>query len=99
MSFILEHVTKCRFLPRKLRACIEAYKNGLEIIGENEIFYADMGLTYLQYYEVISEEDSSIFDKADDCVKKVFALNPESSHGHCLKRKFISEAWEYPGGG
>ena len=73
------------FTEEAIGRALQLIKNGLEIIGENEIFYADLGLVYLLYYEFISKEDRSFFDKADDCVKKVFALNPESSHGHCLK--------------
>jgi tetratricopeptide (TPR) repeat protein len=36
-------------------------------------------------YVFISKEDKSYLDKAENCVKKVFTLNPESSIGHSLK--------------
>ncbi|MCK5368339.1 MAG: tetratricopeptide repeat protein, partial [Cyclobacteriaceae bacterium] len=68
-----------------LSRALQLLKNGLKIIGENEILYADLGQVYLCYYEFISKEDKSYFDKAEDCVKKVFTLNHESSHGHALK--------------
>lgn len=69
----------------ELGHAIKLIKNGLNIIGENEIFYADLGSAYLLLYEFISKKDKSYFNIAEDCVKKIFHLNPNSSYGHSLK--------------
>jgi len=73
------------FTEESLGQAIQLIKNGLNIIGENEIFYADLGLAHLFSYEVISKKDKECFNIAEDCVKKIFTLNPESSKGHLLK--------------
>jgi non-specific serine/threonine protein kinase len=73
------------FTEESLGQAIQLIKNGLNIIGENEIFYADLGLAYLCLYEVISKKDKDCFNIAEECVKKIFTLNPESSKGHLLK--------------
>jgi TolB-like protein len=59
--------------------------NGLNLIGDNEVLYSDLGLFYSTYYEFVSKDDTGLSDAAQDCVEKVFSLNPESSHGYFLR--------------
>ena len=67
-------------LDRALNLIIE----GLEIIGENEILYADAGQIYILYIDIGIKKEENLF-KAEECIQKVFALNPRSSDGHYLR--------------
>ena len=59
-------------------------KEGLEIIGDNEILYADAGQIYILYIDVGIKKEEYLF-KAEECIQKVFSLNPKSSNGHYLR--------------
>ncbi len=59
-------------------------KKGFDIIGDNEILYADMGFIYFMYMDAGIKKELSLFVKAEECIQKVFSLNPESSYGHYL---------------
>jgi tetratricopeptide (TPR) repeat protein len=68
-----------------LDRAMQLIKKGLEIIGENEILYIDMGYVCLMYIDAGIKTDESLIVQAEGCVQKAFALNPESSYGHYLK--------------
>jgi eukaryotic-like serine/threonine-protein kinase len=71
--------------PAALDRSIELLKQGLEIIGENELLYAALGYTYYFYFKWISKLDENYLRLANECKEKVFALNPASTHGYTLK--------------
>lgn len=72
-------------LEDALNRAIKLIKNGINLIGENEILYYDLGLAYLFHYEIVSKDDKRYMDMAENCVQKIIALNPDSSFGHSLK--------------
>ena len=71
--------------PEALDRSIELLKQGLEIIGENELLYAALGYTYYFYFRWISKLDENYLRLARECRQKLFVLNPDSSHGYCLQ--------------
>lgn len=86
MNFIFERVDEIRHATEEgLGRALQLIKGGLEIIGENEILYGDMGEVYIAYNDVGISKEESLLSKAEECIKKVFALNPESSYGHYLR--------------
>jgi TolB-like protein/predicted Zn-dependent protease len=60
-------------------------KEGLEIIGENEILYADAGQIYIFYTDLGLRKEENLLVKADESIQKVFTLNPRSPLGHYLR--------------
>ena len=64
---------------------LQYIEKGLENIGENEILYTDMGQVYMQYIEMGIHKGESTFKKAEECVEKIFSLNPTSADGHYLR--------------
>ena len=72
-------------VPAALDRSIELLKQGLEIIGENELLYAALGYSYYVYFRWISKLDENRIRLASECMQKAFALNPSSSHGFVLK--------------
>ncbi|MFC2165905.1 protein kinase, partial [Acidobacteriota bacterium] len=66
-----------------LDRAVEYYQKSLSIMGDNALLYAGLGYVYWQYANIgINQED--YIEKAEDCVEKVFALDPDSSKGHFL---------------
>ncbi len=68
-----------------LDRALNLVKRGLEIIGENEILYADAGQIYIGYTDLGLIKEENLLEKADGYIQKVFALNPRSSLGHYLR--------------
>lgn len=59
-------------------------RRALAIAGENELLYSTLGSAYAMLIEAgMPTED--YLPKAEDCVAKVFQLNPESSNGYRLR--------------
>jgi tetratricopeptide (TPR) repeat protein len=81
-----------------LDRAIRRIKNGLKIIGDNELLYAALGSAYNQYVGVAYRTDERHIRKAEECADKVFELNPDSSFGHILRgrihftRRYMQEA-------
>ena len=67
------------------RRALQYINQGLEIIGENEILYADMGQIYMHYIEIGVDRGENNFKKAEECAEKVFSLNPNSANGYYLR--------------
>jgi eukaryotic-like serine/threonine-protein kinase len=72
-------------IPAALDRSIELLKQGLEIIGDNELLYAALGYNYYFYFRWISKVDDNYLQLANECMQRVFAINPSSSHGFSLK--------------
>jgi TolB-like protein/lipoprotein NlpI len=67
------------------KRALQYINKGLEIIGENEILYADMGQVYMHYIEMGIDRGENNFKKAEECAEKVFSLNPKSANGYYLR--------------
>jgi serine/threonine protein kinase len=67
-----------------LEQALKFIDNGLEIIGKNEVLYADKGQVYMHYVDFVVGKDESCLKKAEQCVKEIFALNPDSAYGNFL---------------
>jgi len=73
-------------------------RKGLDLIGDNEILYADLGFINLMYFDTAVKKEESVLVEAEECIQKVFSLNSDSSSGHYLrgmiqrKRKNLSQA-------
>ena len=71
------------FTEDGLERALRYLQKGLEIVGENAVLHAGMGLVYWQYVNIGLEQESYL-DKAEECAKKAFELDPESTQGHFL---------------
>ncbi len=60
-------------------------KKGLDLIGDNEILYADLSSINLMYIDSGIRKDESVLVEAEQFIQKVFSLNPESAYGHYLR--------------
>jgi TolB-like protein len=64
---------------------IQLLQNGLAVVGDNARLYAALGHAYLQYREVGIDVGEGPLDHAEDCARKVFALEPASASGLQLR--------------
>ncbi len=74
-----------RAVPEALVKSIDLLKEGLKLVGENELLYAALGQTYYAYFRWISKSDESYLHKANEYVQKIFSLNSGSSYGFVLQ--------------
>jgi tetratricopeptide (TPR) repeat protein len=76
-----------RFMPGGLDLAISHLESALELIGDNALIYQGLGEAYFQYVNIgaaIGREEEFI-GSAEDCVSKIFALEPESPRGHLVR--------------
>ena len=59
-------------------------QNGVDIVGENALFYAGMGLVYYYYFESGVKPDKKCLTEAEKFAEKVFELEPESHEAHLI---------------
>jgi TolB-like protein len=71
--------------PQGFERAIQCLEKGLEILGDNEILYADLCQVYLGYLEMGISKEKKIFLKAEEYIDRIFLSNPNSSHGYYLK--------------
>jgi serine/threonine protein kinase len=59
-------------------------ERGLDIVGDNALIYAAMGQAYWQYANIGARTIGEVEDQVEECVRKIFELEPESIHGYML---------------
>ncbi|HJU69283.1 MAG TPA: hypothetical protein VJ650_13665, partial [Gemmatimonadaceae bacterium] len=76
------------FDTQSLDHALHLVRRAQEIVGDNELLFVAEGLIYWQKVNVgvvpVSDYEEYL-TKAEACVTKVFALNPESSKGYSLR--------------
>ena len=89
------------FEQNTLKRAEHELQNALQIVGANELLYAMLGRVYAKYPVVGISNDINYMRKAEEYAKKVFKLNPQSSHGyslkgliHYLRGNFQEAVWE-----
>ena len=71
------------FTEDGLRRALRYLQKGLEIVGENAMLYAGMGYVYWQYVNIGMKQEEYL-QKAEECARRAFELDPESAQGHFL---------------
>lgn len=74
-----------RLTETSLDRAQELIRNGLDLIGENELLYATLGNIYFQLHNVTTRLDETHLQKADQYTSMAFALNPHSSYAMSLR--------------
>jgi TolB-like protein/tRNA A-37 threonylcarbamoyl transferase component Bud32/Flp pilus assembly protein TadD len=75
------------FLPSGVDLAISHLQAALEMVGDNALIYQGLGEAYFQYVNIgaaIGREEELI-RKAEDCVDKIFGLEPESPRGYLVR--------------
>ena len=66
-----------------LERAAQLLEDGLDIVGENELLYSSIGSVYV-HRQIGADMSEDNLGKAEAYVEKIFALNPDSYHGHRL---------------
>ena len=76
------------FTAASLEKGLQLVRRAQEIVGENELLLAAEGLIYWQHVNVgVAPVDryEEYLNKAEACVSRIFAINPDSSKGYGLR--------------
>jgi serine/threonine protein kinase len=73
-----------KFTEEGADRALELIQRAIDIVGDNELLYAAMGSVYRQYFNAAIKSDDDLIDKAEECARKVFEINPDSAAGHEL---------------
>jgi TolB-like protein len=71
-----------KFTEEGLDNALQLIESGLSISGDNELLYAAKGTVYWQYVNAAIRSDEAYFDKAEECARQIYRLNPDSASGH-----------------
>jgi non-specific serine/threonine protein kinase len=71
-----------RFTKHSLNRALEYLDKSTEIAGENVLLLAAQGETYWQYVNAGISSDRAYLDKAEECARRILAIDPASPHGH-----------------
>jgi non-specific serine/threonine protein kinase len=67
-----------------MERALEYLQKGLEITGDNVLFYFGMGYVYFNYINTGLKNKEECIIKTEQYVKKIFDLDPDSVFGHRL---------------
>jgi non-specific serine/threonine protein kinase len=70
-----------RWTENAFDRALQYLKNGLEMVGENALLAAGLGYVYWNYVN-LGFRGEEYLDKAEECVKKAFELEPGIQKGH-----------------
>jgi non-specific serine/threonine protein kinase len=69
----------------ELEEAIRYLGKGLEIIGENALFYSQLGYIYYQFWNLGYRTEEIYLQKASDYANKIAKIDADSIHGFFLK--------------
>jgi tetratricopeptide (TPR) repeat protein len=73
-----------KFTKEGLDQALALIDTALSLVGDNELLYAAKGSVHWQYVNAAIRANARDIEQAEECVTKVFALNPDSAAGHAL---------------
>jgi serine/threonine protein kinase len=71
-----------KFTEEGLDSALQLIEKGLSAGGDNELLYAAKGTAYWQYFNAAIRSEEGYLDRAEDCAKQIYRLNPDSPGGH-----------------
>src|SRR5690242_8154332 len=87
-SYLLARQQIWSFTAQSLERALQLVRRAKDIVGENELLLAAEGLIYWQHVNVgivpVTDYEEYL-EKAEACVARVFAHNPDSSKGYGLR--------------
>jgi eukaryotic-like serine/threonine-protein kinase len=74
-----------KFTREGLDQALVLIDSALGIVGDNALLYAAKGSVHWQYVNAAIRADERDIEQAEECVRRVFALDPDSAAGHALQ--------------
>jgi len=72
------------YSPESLKLAYQEVTHALEIVGENALLYATMGLILVHYFNCGVSTDLETLNKAEEFAEKAYQLKPEASYYYNL---------------
>jgi non-specific serine/threonine protein kinase len=83
------------FSKSRMEHALKLLHNGIDIIGENAVFYAGMAFAHFQYANLGIEQEKHL-EKAEELITKAFKLDPELAEAYfvsgCISQVFHGNA-------
>jgi len=73
-----------KFTEDGLDRALQLIQTALDMVGDNELLYAAQGTVHWQYFNSGLRPDKAEIDRAEECARRVFKINPDSAAGHAL---------------
>ena len=83
-SYLRARYQMWRFSQAGLQQAERHLRNGLDLVGPNIRLLATLGHVYARYSELGLDPDGEMLRKADECAKRIFELDANSSRGYLL---------------
>ena len=93
-SYLRARYETWRFSRGGLQSAERHLRNGLGIVGDSALLYSSLGHVYTMYAQLGLDPQGSYLQRAEECVEKVFALEPHSPRGHWLQGAVRFQAGE-----
>jgi tetratricopeptide (TPR) repeat protein len=72
------------FKPEEINRALEILQCGLDLVGDNALLYATMGMVYWNLLHSGASSDESVVRQAEEHATKAFTLDPDLAQGHVL---------------
>jgi non-specific serine/threonine protein kinase len=73
-----------RYTEDGLERALRHLRAGLEVVGDNALLYAGMGMAYFQYVNAGLRVDDKYLEKAEQCARKALVVDPECSKAYLV---------------
>ncbi len=83
-SYLMARKDMVQCSEESMKRALQSLTHALEIHGESPLLYAAMGLVYAQLYNAGFRTNEETLKKAEQLLRKIIALEPESSHRYHL---------------
>jgi serine/threonine-protein kinase len=71
-----------KFSAEGLATALDQLQRGLDVVGDNVVIYSAMAMAHWQYFNAGIDPDDRHLQRAEETAQKIFAIDPESVHGH-----------------
>ncbi len=83
-SYLMARKDMVQCSEESMKRALQSLTHALEIHGESPLLYSAMGLVYAQLYNSGFQTNEETLKKAEHLLRKIVALEPESSHRYHL---------------
>jgi TolB-like protein len=78
------HYEFWKFEPGSHERALSILEEGIKVFGEHPLLLSGIGALHWQFYHQLGDLSETHLDRIRECIKKLFAADPESSPGHRL---------------
>ncbi|MCZ6917884.1 MAG: protein kinase [Gemmatimonadetes bacterium] len=73
-----------RFTENAVVHALSYLQEAIEIVGEDILLYAGIAEAYYVFPQIGGNEPEACLERVRECAERIFDLDPDAAHGHCL---------------